>query len=182
MSKPIILFESEEAAKFVTGISGWVDREGRFWGKDERMARWSGCTHRKCEQCDTVIERLYLICDACKLKKDIERYEALEKIDWDGNTPLYSHQIDKYFFDEDDLMFEIEENDCKPEEMRLVICRPNHLRQIDEDYFSDDLPEDGELPTEITSALEVLNKVIREHEPVSWSPSSKAIRIESLGI
>jgi hypothetical protein len=35
----IILPESVEAAHFVTGISGWVDRDGVFWGKDERRVR-----------------------------------------------------------------------------------------------------------------------------------------------
>jgi hypothetical protein len=177
-----ILFESPESAKFVTGISGWVDREGHFFGNDERVARYSGCTHHKCSQCGSVVVKNWLICDACRLEIDIERYASLEKVDWDGNTPVYSYQNDAFFSDFQALHDYIEENGGNLEEMRLVICRPNHLRQIDEDYFSDDLPEDGELPTEIAGALEVLNKVIREHEPVSWSPSSKAIRIESLGI
>lgn len=33
--KPIFP-ESPEAATFKTGLSGWVDRHGRFWGDDEK--------------------------------------------------------------------------------------------------------------------------------------------------
>jgi hypothetical protein len=179
----IILPESVEAAHFQEGISGWVDRGGNFWGKDERMARWCGCTHVHCKDCGTVISRGYTLCDPCVIRRDIEKYNGLEKIDWDGETPLYSHASDKYFFDAQELHDYLEEEDDRtPEDMRLVLCTPNRLRQIDEDYFVDELPEDGELPAEIAGALEVLNKAIREHEPVSWSPSDKAIRTESLGV
>jgi hypothetical protein len=179
----IILPESVEAAHFQEGISGWVDRDGKFWGKDERMARWCGCTHVHCKDCGAVISKGYTICDPCVIKRDIDKYKSLEKIDWDGETPLYSHEADVYFFDAQELHdYLAEEEDRTPECLRLVLCTPNRLRKIDEDYFSDDLPEDGELPAEIAGALEVLNKAIREHEPVSWSPSDKAIRTESLGI
>ena len=46
-----ILFTSDEAAKYTDGISGWVSRDGFFWGKDERAARYHGCTHVLCEDC-----------------------------------------------------------------------------------------------------------------------------------
>ena len=43
--KQIILPESPEAASVQT-VTGWVSRTGRYWGNDERMARYDGSTHR----------------------------------------------------------------------------------------------------------------------------------------
>ena len=45
----MILNTSDEAAHFVTGLSGWVSRHGHFYGNDERLARYDGCTHTVCE-------------------------------------------------------------------------------------------------------------------------------------
>jgi len=37
MSKnEMVLYDSPEAAQFVTGVSGWADRHGRFWGNELR--------------------------------------------------------------------------------------------------------------------------------------------------
>lgn len=170
--KPIFP-ESEEAAKFVTCISGWMDREGRFWGDDERTARYCGSTHRHCDCGDVIPRNSY--CAACNRKNDIEKYRTAEKIEWDGKTPLYSQIRDKYLFDKDDLldlMCESEVSD--PDDLELFVCEPNYLSEIESDHWVDDLPEDGDLPSEVEAALEVLNAVIRKAEPVSWSPGKFA--------
>jgi len=44
----IVPYDSAEAASIQT-VTGWVSRSGRFWGNDEHMARYDGCTHRKCD-------------------------------------------------------------------------------------------------------------------------------------
>ena len=96
----IILAESDEAAKFVTGISGWVDRHRKFHGKSEEMARYYGSTHKKCKECKEAIIRIgYSFCANCQEKKDIERYNKLEKKVWDGESYLYSDRADVYFAD-----------------------------------------------------------------------------------
>jgi len=180
MSEQIILFDSNDAARFETGISGWVDRKGHFFGKDENAARYSGCTHRKCKQCGRLTVKHRVFCDPCGTEKDIERYEKLEKVDWDGKTMLYSDSCDVYFSDLDEIQDYIEEHECALEALFLIKCEPSYLRQIDEYYFSDQLPEDGDLPDEISEALEALNKLIREHGPVSWYPGKKAINTKSI--
>ena len=84
MSK-IILYDSDEAAKFVTGISGWVDRRGVFFGDShdsEDVARYSGCTHRCCS-CGNVMEKYHTKCAVCREREATERYKKREKKDWD---------------------------------------------------------------------------------------------------
>ena len=46
-----LLYNDEKSARFVEGIKGWVDKDGRFFGNDklsEHMARYSSCTHIVC--------------------------------------------------------------------------------------------------------------------------------------
>jgi len=165
--------ESDEAAKFVTGISGWVDREGRFWGDDERIARYCGSTHRHCD-CGAVIPR-NSYCKACNRAKDAERYRNAERIEWDEETPLYSQTNDQYFFSMDELIDFIYEHDIEStDDMELFICKPNYFRNIDQDWFSDDLPEDGDFPKELYDAIDNFNAVINKLGPVSYSPGKFA--------
>ena len=166
-TKPIFP-ESDEAAKFVTGLSGWMDREGRFWGNDEKTARYCGSTHRHCDCGAVVKQRSY--CKDCNRKNDVEKYRTAKRIEWDLETPLYSQIHDKYLFDKDDLldlMCESEVTD--PDDLELFVCEPNYLREIESDQWADDLPEDGDLPPAVAEAMDAFNAVIRAAEPVSWS-------------
>ena len=172
-----ILNTSNEAAKFVTNIEGWVDRYGRFFGKAknaEDMARWSGCTHIICPDCGMPTSKGYTICHNCREKNAIKRYEAKERKQWDGETPLYSDFLDKYFFSEDDLSDFIEDYRCTAKSLRLIICEPVYLRQVDTDYFCNELADDGEIPSEVVKALDNLNEVISTIRPVSWIPGNYA--------
>lgn len=172
-----ILNTSDEAARFVTGIDGWADRHGRFFGnaKDaEEMARWSGCTHIVCPNCGTPTIKGYTTCQGCREKTATKRYEAMERKQWDGEIPLYSQTADEYFFSEDALNDYLESGGSI-QSLRLIICEPIYLREVDVDYFCDELPEDGELPEDVFSALEELNKVIRDQKPVSWKPGKYAV-------
>lgn len=176
----MIFPKSEESAKFVTGISGWVDRDGRFWGNDERMARYCGSTHKHCECGEVVEQRSY--CKSCARKKDIEKYQKAQKIEWDREIPIYSQYYDEYFFDCDTLTdFMIEQAVKDPEELELFICEPVKLSEIQSDYWCDDLPENGELPPVIEEALDALNAAIRESDPVSWTPGKFAAIVDIEG-
>lgn len=176
--KPIFP-ESEEAAKFVTGISGWVDRDGQFWGGNEKIARFSGSTHKHCK-CGAVIPK-NSYCKDCHRKKYLERYKNAKKIEWDHKTPLYSQAYDKYLFDTDDLVdFMCESEATDTEELELFICEPQQLSYVDTDHWYDDLPEDGELPDNVQAAVDALNKAIDEAGTVSWFPGDVAAIVNAL--
>jgi len=169
-----ILNTADEAAKFVKNIEGWVDSRNRFWGKDEKMARWSGCTHIACSKCGKPTPKTYTICEDCREKKAIERYGAKECKPWDGHTPLYSEAASEYFYSQQDINdysdYTENFNNRAPGFLRLVICEPIYLHQLSEDYFCDDMPEDGALPSDVMDTIEDLNEIISKQEPIGWKP------------
>ncbi|OCA55176.1 hypothetical protein [Photorhabdus namnaonensis] len=170
MSEKIIMYDSEEAAS-IKIVTGWVASDGSFWGDDEDMARYSGSTHRKCKNNpEHPIVRRNDYCSICREEKNNEEFNAMERKEWDRETPIAIFNTDQYFWDEYDLLEYCNENNISPKELRLVICEPNYPAEIDgEDYFCDDLPPDGELPSELQGAFEILNIAIRNCGPLSWS-------------
>ena len=179
-NKPMILNTSDEAAKKVT-LTGWVNRHGQFFGDDERLARWSGATHLSCQRCGTPHDKLYTFCEACREVNTITRWGKLKQKDWDGSSPVCLFDGDEFFFDVESFLDWCADRDTKPSDVRLVHCRPHYLSTVDTDHWTDDLPEDGELPPEIEAALGELNAKIAAHaEPISWWPSDVAVDPASL--
>lgn len=175
-SNKIVMFDSDEAASFKTNISGWVSRQGHFWGDDERAARYDGCTHTRCEDCGKPVDRGRLICQKCHNIRQIKKYNTLPKEEWDEKGMIYSNAADRYFMDWEEVDAFIENEGGKVEELRLVICEPQYLPLLDSfDYGYDSLAEDGELPDAVVQAIEDFNKVIKNVGAVSWHPVNKAV-------
>lgn len=170
----VIMFDSEKAAQYRTDISGWVSGNGRLWC-DERAARYDGCTHRPCEDCGEPTEKSWLVCKKCRQVRDEKRYQALPKEIWDGVGMIYSSTADKYFSTLDEVEEYCEEEEVKKDALMLIICEPNYLPLIPDDYGCDELVEDGELPDDAIQAVEDFNKAIKAVGPVSWIPGKKAI-------
>lgn len=154
-----------------------------YWGTNEHQARWGGCTHKRCD-CGLAVEKHWLKCVKCRDKADLEKYNAREFKEHDGEF-LYSEVLDKYFPSAEDFLEEIAESHVERDngivklepkrleaaDMRLVICEPNIARYIEEDHWCDDLPEDGELPDELKALVDKVNEYIKDKQPIlSWSP------------
>ena len=187
--KTIILEDSPEAASIQT-VTGWVSRTGHFWGDDERMARYDGSTHKRCECGEIIEQRSY--CRKCSDRKEVERWQAMPEVEWNGSDYLYSQTDDQYFRDEQEIADYCADCDepCTPDDLRLVICTPNYLREVDlcEDN-SEKMPEDGDescFTPAVQDALEALNKAIREsrtpEQAISWSPGKTKPKAGSIDI
>jgi hypothetical protein len=177
----MILNTSDEAAHFVSGISGWVSRHGNFFGKDERLARYDGCTNTVCE-CGKPCEKGWIKCIDCRDKADDERFRSFPKQAWDEKIPITLFRGDDYFFDREQLEEWCEEHEITPSEVQLVICKPNYAREINNDFYGDDLPDDSSLEDVAPGLAEKIaevNKYIYDNRPIlSWSPSNIAAIVE----
>ena len=164
----IVLYDSPEAAEIKT-VTGWVSREGVFWGKNEHQARYGGCTHIKCE-CGNVISKSRIKCDDCYSKISREKYLALPFREYDG-SPVVIWNDDKYFFSEDDIEEYLYENEMS--EIELLFCREQKWTEVSSDVWEDIMVEEQDfLPDALQAALDNLNKVIAELPPCSYFPGS----------
>lgn len=170
--KKIIMRESDEAASVKT-VTGWVSSDGRWWGDDENIARYAGCTHQLCE-CGQVVDKHTTRCNSCRRKDEDARFDALETKIWNGEEPIVLDHNDRYFFDAQDLLDYCYDEGVQPQDLRLRICEPQYGREIDDSYFCDELAEDGDVPDAIMEAMGVLNQAIKDSGPLSWYPSKYA--------
>lgn len=181
MTENIILPESPEAAHPVT-LYGWRSRTGRFYaGLDaEQIARSDGKTHDTCK-CGTVFRcRGYSVCEKCKERAEIARWEAMPKVKWDEETPVNLYGTDEYFFDPDSLDDYIAENEIAPEGVRLVLCEPDYPQPLNSDNFIPfGMPDDYELPDYLLAAIDQFNCAIEENkQPLAWGATSIAVEYQ----
>ncbi len=107
------------------------------------------------------------------------KYLEREFKEWDRKTPVYSERLDQYFMTVDELSDYCYDAELTDDEegtfLKLIICDPNYLWQLDfNDIYCDILPEDINIDDvsskELTEAMNAFNKSIAKQKPVSWSP------------
>lgn len=164
MEKTMVLPENVELTEEIKTL--YKTKDGRYFlskeGAQEKLA-----THFPCKCGNGIREKYRIHCDNCEPKKVIPFKE------WDGKTPLYCNNYDRYFFELDDLISAIEDEDLDKESIDLRICEPSYFREVDSDYWEDVMPENmEELPKVIKEKLAELNETIKNYkEPASWSPT-----------
>ena len=176
---PKILYSAPEAAKEVT-VTGFADITGRFWGKDEHMARWCSCTHIICA-CGKEVEKNWTICNDCRYTKARAKYQEMEFEEWDGKSYLYCNLHDHYFSDLQEVADFCEDKEIEASALELIICEPQYARQIDDDFFCDELPEDMSFADCATDAavlaLDAFNEAVKGMI-LSWRPGDTRTTID----
>lgn len=180
----IIMYDSPEAAKLKTGIKGWVSGAGYFYGNEEHLARWNGCTHLKCKECGTPHRKSYTICKKCRDKKqelkEKEVYGSMEVVVWNEDVPVCSCGSDNYFNSWDEIYSHCDEFECSVRSLRLVICEGIALPEIDiNDHFCDAMHEDqcsDDIDQDILDAADELNRLIKKARPMVYHEGDKAIK------
>lgn len=170
---PIVLRDDPAAATPVT-VTGWRSRNGFFY-TDESIARYDGCTHVRCSRCGAPVEKLWTHCRGCREVAQAERYAALPQAPWDGTSMVHSKLLDRYFDSPEDAADELKPGQVLAD-LQVVLCHPNRGQRLEYDYFSDQLPEDGELPDVLANAIDAFNAVLETAPVLSWSPSKVALQ------
>jgi hypothetical protein len=171
MEKELIVLDTDDGVAELKTVTGWVSRHGRFYGDNEQLARYDGCTHKKCE-CGNTMTKGWTKCENCRHNKRLGLYNDFTFEEWDEIKPICTYDGDVYFFDTDSIEDYLEEHELEPKDLKLVICKPNYTREISDGYWEDSLPEDSDIPKELQIRLDELNKFIKTLEPLSWSPSN----------
>ena len=174
--KTKIMYDSPEAAEYRTNLSGWVSANGYYYGSDERAARYNGCTHQKCTKCGGDVE-YNAYCEPCADTREQEKHDRAPSKKWDGKGMIYSASFQQYFSEIEEAEEFALENNCEIEELILYICEPISGRLIDEDFFCDELPEDGDLPSELQEAMEEFNDAVAAYGTLSWTPGEYRLEL-----
>ena len=159
-----------------TTITGYIIN-GRFCGDYEHMAKMEMCTHVDCESCGKEIEKKYRVCDDCKHKSKVEKWEKSEKRNQSpSDYGYYSDLLDKYYFDTDELEEDCIEDGLQVKDLLLYHVDRELAPEVDlESIFEDITPEEltvGEMITEeIFEACKHLNKLIADHPVNSFMPT-----------
>ena len=175
MEQRVILPSDPEAARLETH-QVWVDRLGRIYDtrlqEAERLARWGGATHVPCGDCGAPTPKGWLVCQVCREKRARVRYDALEKREWDGETPLTLYEGDEWFFSEEDIEVYCDTHGVEVGDLMLLWSKPEHAYPPDPyDLYVDLLPEDGDLPDGVQEAFdELAEKLNACKTPISWWP------------
>jgi hypothetical protein len=170
-----ILYDSPKAAEYKT-VTGWVASTGHFLGDDEHMARYIGSTHKKCECGNIIPKNSY--CSPCYAKRQREEWLKMPIVEWDGECMLAVHDGDQYFSELEEFYEFCRDNDLAPDEVMLVITEPEYLSEVTSEFWQDELPEDGELPSVIADKLDELNKAIEAYKkPICWRHGKKRVII-----
>jgi len=170
--------EDDEAAQLKT-LTGWVSRDGYFFGNNEDSARYAGSTHRRCKDCSKPTQgKHWLRCDPCQATYDKQAHFKLPLVEWDGSTPIYSNYADTYFFNDGDLDDFLSDWDGEPGiNLQCVICRPQRAYPIElTEMNCDNLADDCGSEMFTAKALmleELLNEELARMEPLSWYPANK---------
>ena len=178
MTEILRLPDDEAAAQYRTDIAGWVSRNGVFYGKDKKAARWAGATHVRCDKCGaTTKKKGYTHCDACREAADIARYNAMPRRESREGEWLYSDARDKYYASCEDAADDLLDGETLAD-LRLIICEPNYVSPLEADYCVDEMPDDTDidLPAEVQDAMDAFNNAVKGIV-LSWSPGKFALEI-----
>ena len=106
----------------------------------------------------------------------MKKFDEYEVVEWDGKTPLYVWDKDKYLYSESDADEYCEDNDLARQDLKLKLCEPVYLSTVPSEYWNDELPEgDDELPAEMAAALTAFNEFIGTLPPTAWMPGHKRV-------
>ncbi len=166
--------------KLVT-VQLWQATNGALYN-DESSARYASCTHRKCghDGCSEYTPRHFIYCAIHSEERKNQRH-AERKVASKETQYIYSDVFDKYYFDEDDVLFDdCHEAGILPSQARLLTCEPCGVRPIDaNDYCHDELPEEMDAPDEVWKAAEAFNEAVKG-VTLSWFYGKEAIDCTSL--
>ncbi|CAH7413015.1 conserved hypothetical protein [Vibrio chagasii] len=161
--------------------TGWFDKNGRFWGEDEHMARWCSCDVIECstDGCsnETAVKGSTK-CISCSESSAIEKWTSSVKRCQPSDN-LYSDKLDLYFNGIESVVEHIVENDLKSEtlsSLRLYVCEENFPTEIDmdchlEEFLPEDFTAEDVLDARALELLAMLNSHLSEHASISHTPS-----------
>lgn len=172
------IFPDDPRAATRQTVEGWVSRDGRFYGDDERLARWAGATHQRCTGCGAAVDKTWTLCPACREARERERYAQRPRKAWDGVQMVYSETTQRFYVSPEDACDELDDVDETLADRRIVLCEPVEAHLLTGEEWADDLPDEGgDVPEPLTDAIQAFNAAVKGLI-LSWRPGRYALAEE----
>lgn len=68
---------------------------------------------------------------------------------WNNETPLYHFDSGVFYYCQDQINEYCEEHLIPLSDLKLILCEPNNMEEVEIDYWSDSFVDWPELPSEI---------------------------------
>jgi len=140
-------------------------------------------THTDCQECGSEFKKQYTyekICMSCQWKKESVKYNSLQLVEWDVETPLCLFDDDKYFFHVDEILDYCYENEMLPSGLKPVTCTTSNFSPIDFDHWCDEVHEDWEPSAEFKKRLKEFNEFLVNESTSTWFASNKRVDLSFL--
>lgn len=168
------IFEDDPRAAYLGTVTGWISRDGYFYGNHEKAARYAGSTHKMCK-CGNIFKK-NSYCALCHEMNVIDRYHGMKECENAPGNMFFSDAFDEYFPDVEEIVEFMYDNDVRVvEDLRLQPTRPNKCFAPDAiDLYSGILPDDGDyhsIPESVLLAFSELEEKLKELDAtLSWEP------------
>jgi len=164
----IILYDSPEAARLLTPedlieTPLWIGGRGihAIITPNESTARYAGCTHKTCPETGEVFEKGYSHGPTVRARREWERYNNLRQVEVTEDTVFSFYDGGEVYDGEDELFEALVYREAESIGM-VTVGVPIDFRELDEDYWEDDLPEDYEFSPKVYDLIRQLNAAIAE--------------------
>lgn len=125
----------------------------------------------QCKACDTGMSHYsHRLCKGCWDLKQIEWWERLPVVQWDGEGMVCSDR-DGEFFDSIESAIDGLDDDEDIDDLRLVICEPVYARAFSvDDWVSDDAHDDWDGGKEAGEVEQKINELLQGLGVLSYQP------------
>lgn len=174
----------EKAKVEAHGAEGhvWVTKNGKIF-QTEHMARYSACTHTKCDSddCENYTRKGFVTCKTCRKENRQEKYDGFPEEPWEEESLITIYHGDRFFEYWDAVIDFAVDIQKSPDELWLIHTQPVGFRRLDADEFLHDcLPRDmgpGALDPEIYEAAKEFNEAVEEHHPFAFTSKKVAVEV-----
>ena len=178
------IFEDDPRAAYLGTVTGWISRDGYFYGNNEKAARYAGSTHKMCK-CGNIFKK-NSYCALCHEINTLDRYHAMKECENAKGDMFFSDAYHSFFSDVEQILEFMHENEISlVEDLRLQPTRPNKCFVPDViDLYSGILPEDGDIhsiPESVLLVFDELKQKLKEIDAtLSWEPINAKLSKEQV--
>lgn len=187
-TKPLLPWNESAELRVITEPQWFCRTCGRFFGSDERQARYCCSGSRICEDCGKECHKHFTVCNSCDRIRREKKWFEKPVVSWDGEFPITLWDSDEFFFDLEslqDYIYELELDEGETlidyvNNMRFTSCKPTKPRDFDLSSLFEDCLGDDQDPPENDELEKAVNDWVKSLIPVSYNMTGQRLDVSQV--